>query len=227
MWEELAALGPIVETAIRDEAERVAEETMRRAATAITELVNRLGSLGYPLRPRRDPDPEIEARLAELAEVAGGPVPISIAAFWLIVGAVDLAPIEDEDLPDWMPADQGWLEKLDPLVVDPLRDAWYSVEEWQEDLAKNLPEVVGPLEVAIAPDRLHKLNISGGPPYAIRLPDASADPRIRWLEEEPHLVAYLRRAVQRGGFAGVSADQPVSPQWSRVVIELTRDLPGF
>jgi hypothetical protein len=126
-----------------------------------------------------------------------------------------------------MPTEQRWLEKLDPLVVDPLREAWYSVEEWQEDLVENLPEVVGPLEISIAPDRLHKSNISGGPPYAIRLPDASADPRIRWLEEEPHLVPYLRRAVQGGALAGVSPAQHVSSGWSSIVGELTRDVPSF
>jgi hypothetical protein len=47
-----------------------------------------------------------QARLAELADIAGGPVPISIAAFWRIVGGVDLAPIEDADLPDRMPTEQ-------------------------------------------------------------------------------------------------------------------------
>lgn len=227
VWKELAALGPIVEPAIRDEAERVADDTMRRVAVAMSELARRLESLGYPLRPQPSPDPEVEARLEGLADVAGGPVPISLAAFWRIVGGVDLGPIENADLPDWMPTEQTWLEKLDPVVVEPLREAWYSVEEWQEDLAENLAEVVGPLEISIAPDRLHKLNISGGAPYAIRLPDASADPRIRWLEEEPQLLPYLRRAVQGGGFAGVSPDEHVSPRWSRVVAELTRDLPSF
>lgn len=227
VWEELAALGPIMEPAIRDAVERVADETMRRVATAMSELARRLGSLGYPLQPQPGPDPEIQARLEGLGEVAGGPVPISLAAFWRIVGGVDLAPIENADLPDWMPSEQTWLEKLDPVVIEPLREAWYSVEEWQEDLAENLAEVVGPLEISIAPDRLHKVNISGGPPYAIRLPDASADPRIRWLEEEPQLIHYLRRAVQGGGFAGVSPDQHVSRRWSSVVAELTRDLPSF
>jgi hypothetical protein len=220
-------LGPIGEPAIREEAGRVANETMRRAAAAIEELARRLASFGYPLRPQPVWDPQIEDRITQLAEVAGGPVPISIAAFWRVVGGVDLAPIEDADWPDWLPTDQGWQEKLDPLVVDPLREAWYSVEEWLEDRAENLPEVVGPLEAAIAPDRLHKVNISGGPPYAIRLPDASADPPIRWLEGEPRLVPYLRRAVSGGGFAGVRPGQPVSAAWTRVVTELTRDLPRF
>jgi hypothetical protein len=144
-----------------------------------------------------------------------------------VIGAVDLAPIEDADLPACLPAEQGWLEKLDPLVVIPLRDAWFSVEEWQDELVENLPEVVGPLDLAIAPDRLQKMNISGGPPYAIRIPDASADPPIRWLENEPRLVPYLRRAIRGGGFAGVRPDQPVPPTFARVVAELTRDLPSF
>ena len=72
-----------------------------------------------------------------------------------------------------MPTDVRWLVKLDPLVVDRLHDAWYSVREWQDELDA-APTEVGSLELTIAPDRFHKVNVSGGPAYAIRLPDATA-----------------------------------------------------
>ena len=165
VWEELEALGPILEPAIREEAKRVGDETMRRVAEVIGELGVRLVSVGYPLRRQPAEDPEVGARIARLTVVAGGPVPISIAAFWRVVGAIDFAPIQDADLPDWMPTDVRWLVKIDPLVVDRLHDAWYSVREWQDELDA-APAEVGSLELTIAPDRFHKVNVSGGPALA-------------------------------------------------------------
>ena len=227
VWDELVALGPIVEPEIRAEAERVAEGTMQRAAAAFTELLLRLECSATRSVSNRNGTPRSRIEFDSCAVVAGGPVPISIAGFWRVVGSIDLAPIEDAEWPEWLPTDPPWQERLDPMVVHPLRDVWFDVDDWLADRAGNLSEVVGPLEVSIAPDRLHKVNISGGPPYAIRLPDASVDAPIRHLEAEPYLIPYLRRAAQRGGFSGVSATEPVTPAWTRVIAELTRDLPRF
>jgi hypothetical protein len=223
----LCGLGPIVEEDIREEAALVATETMHRVARAVELLMPRLAAAGYPIRRQPTVDLDIEERLALLEDLAGGHMPVSIAAFWRVVGAVDLAPDADADWPAWMPSDQAWQEKLDPLVVHRLEDAWYSVDEWLEDRAQNIPEVVGPLEVEIAPDRFHKVNISGGPPCAIRMPDASADAPIKWSEEGARLVDYLRRSIGRGGFAGIGPEDDPTESWRGVVADLTRDLPSF
>ena len=61
----------------------------------------------------------------------------------------------------------------------------------------------------------------------LRLPDASADPVVRRLEGEPGFVAYLRRAVRGGGFAGLAPGRAPSPEWATVIARLTRDLPRF
>jgi hypothetical protein len=58
----------------------------------------------------------------------------------------------------------------DPLEVIDLSDAWFGVEEWQNESAGLHPEIAGPLELAISADYLHKANISGGAPYCIWLP---------------------------------------------------------
>jgi hypothetical protein len=227
VWDEIANLGAIPEPEIRDEAQAVADEMMGRVAAAIAEIRERLNSLGYPLRPQSDVDRDIEERLNELERVAGGRVPVSFASFWRIVGGINLAPIEDAEWPSWMPSDQRWQTRLDPLVIDPLSEAWYSVEEWLEDRSEHLAEVVGPLELAIAPDALHKVNVSGGPPYAVRLPDQAADAPIRNLAGAPHLVPYLRVAIERGGFPGMPPDSDPSPQWRVAVARLTVGLPEF
>ena len=227
VWEELRGLGQIVEEDIREEAALVARETMHRVARAVELLMPRLTAAGYPIRPQPEVDLDIEDRLRRLEDLAGGPVPLTIAAFWRVVGAVNLAPDDDADWPAWMPSDQAWQVKLDPLVVDRLEDAWFSVDEWLEDRAQNIPEVVGPLEVEIAPDRFHKVNISGGPPYAIRLPDASADAPIRGTADGARLVEHLRCSIAGGGFAGIGPDDDPTESWRGVVADLTRDLPSF
>jgi hypothetical protein len=65
-------------------------------------------------------------------------------------------------------------------------------------------EDIGHFEASLAPDALHKDNISGGASYAVELPNAAAD--FLFLNERHNLlfVAYLRLAILRfGGFPGL------------------------
>ena len=49
-----------------------------------------------------------------------------------------------------------------------------------------------PFQLPVAPDALHKDNVSGGPPYGIVLPDSGAVGRIV-AAEEMSFVDYVRR----------------------------------
>jgi hypothetical protein len=82
----------------------------------------------------------------------------------------------------------------DPLMVDPVEGAL----GWLE----NFDEEEGPKEVAIAPDALHKADISGGGPYVMRVPSPVADARLRDAPYEVDFVEYLRLAFHWGGFPG-------------------------
>lgn len=55
----------------------------------------------------------------------------------------------------------------------------------------------------LAPDELHKADISGGT-HDVLLPDASADPVLLGARGRPGVtfVEYLRAAVAHGGFPG-------------------------
>lgn len=63
---------------------------------------------------------------------------------------------------------------------------------------------MGGLSLDLAPDFLHKQNISGGPAYAIELPPrsprAAIDPAVMFEPHQTSLVGYLRAAFAWGGF---------------------------
>lgn len=203
VWNDLQALSQ----AVRQEphyslACEVAAETMRRVRRNCERLISRLRSAGYvfgvypdgsrgyytqgALVPLSD---SMRADLTSLEEQVG-PLPLSLVAFWQEVGSVD-----------FVGRHPSWPGGLDPLVV-------YPPEAALSDLDSEEGEVNGSvqIEASLAPDDLHKDNISGGSPYSVALPDPSAD--FLFLNERHNLlfVPYLRLAILRwGGFPGLDA----------------------
>jgi hypothetical protein len=114
----------------------------------------------------------------------------------------------------------GWPELLDPLVVTPPIAALSDLDEWDEEEVS----AAGQVEVGLAPDDLHKDNISGGSPYSVLLPDPSADFVLLYERHELRFVPYLRLAIlQWGGFPGLDQQQmPFAP-----LAELLKDLEPF
>ena len=56
----------------------------------------------------------------------------------------------------------------------------------------------------LAPDDLHKDNVSGGDPYGLELPNPSADFPLMYERHNSLFVPYLRLAILRwGGFPGL------------------------
>ena len=101
----------------------------------------------------------------------------------------------------------------DPLVVwAPYED---DLEEYRElgdpdDAdARDDEGWTGRYVIEIAPDALHKANISGGGPYAIAFPDPAADAPVLELDA-PSFVGYLRECFRWGGFPGL-AEEPDPP----------------
>ena len=126
---------------------------------------------------------------SELEEQVG-PLPLSLAAFWQEVGSVD-----------FVGRHRDWPAGRDPLVVYPPEGALSELEMLEEDDS-------GKFEACLAPDDLHKDNISGGDAYAIGLPDPCSDSMV--LNERHGLlfVPYLRLAILRwGGFPGLDRQQ--------------------
>jgi hypothetical protein len=208
VWAELVALGDAVR---RDphaaDALAVACETMRRVDLNVRTLVERLRTMGYRFGPpvgaagrvlslfrrhRARPEkahvpPGPDARATRLRiEKRTGPLPLSIRAFFEVVGSVDLTGQHPALAPGGDVAE-------DPLIVYGVSDAWEQVDGADEGETD---------EIIIAPDDLHKAGMSGGDPYAMAVPDPRADGEL--LNERHGLlfVPYLRLCFRFGGFPG-------------------------
>jgi hypothetical protein len=62
----------------------------------------------------------------------------------------------------------------------------------------------GLFEVIIAPDYLHKDNVSGGLPYSILVPNAAIDGVLEYERHQTTFVNYLRICFAHGGFSGAN-----------------------
>ena len=201
VWSDLGAVEHL-DGPWRAEAEQVAVLTMERVRRNAVSLASALIARGWPVSLEQalpGPAPDVEDMLSQLEQITGSAAPPALAAYWRIVGTIDLVPREtwDEPFPPGVPEQ---LAVADPLEILDLSTAWFSVEEWQEESAELHPEITGPLELTIAADYLHKANISGGAPYSLWLPHPGADPLVRDEEHCLTFTDYLRRAFAGKGF---------------------------
>jgi hypothetical protein len=207
VWNELMALGANVrEEPLYSDALAVARETMQRTRRNIEMLIPRLESFGYTFgygwtspqeadwvkrEPPRlgQPADDVQEQIARL-EPAGAVLPLSLRAFYEIVGAVNFVG-EPSATSLRCPGDG-----VDPLYVDRL----ISLEEYQSELL-NLEEGE-PYSLSICPDNLVKYNISGVGSLYIEIPCFTADAQLCWEDEylDETFVVYLRTCFQQGGF---------------------------
>ena len=99
-----------------------------------------------------------------------------------------------------------------------MRDFFASEFEVWREKADEDPEV-DRFVLPVAPDRLHKMNASGGPAYGIVLPDGCVDGLFVGETTMP-FVAYLNWVFRNGGFPGPTVS---ASQW-RVKQALAKDL---
>jgi hypothetical protein len=216
-WQALVALGAAVrEPAHLDEARGVAWETMRRVRRNLETLLKRLDAIGYR---RASPDglgePVSEEELDEIERSLGGPLPLSLRAFWRVVGSINLTQSQGQIVHEWISTPSSDLECLgddDPLVVPAV-----CAEDF-EFISDSTPDDHGRHVVELSADRFHKANVSGGPGYGVWLPDARADFRIYndvcrneekgdeeamgYLADGQFFVRMLRDSMIGGGFRG-------------------------
>ena len=138
--------------------------------------------------------------MQKIEQITDAPLPLSLRAFWEIVGGIDLMwdYERDDDAPDLgLGLD---LPGLDPLVIDPARCSTRLFEEWADVRAGVCPEIADPYALELAPDFLHKNNTSGGAPYGVALLFAGADPVFTNEAHGLPFVEYLRLCFRWGGF---------------------------
>ena len=201
VWNDLASVAHL-DGPWRAEAEQVAALTMERTRRNAQSLTTALIASGWPVSLEQalpGPAPDVEDRLKELEQLTGSAAPPALAAYWRIVGTIDLVPRDTWDAP-FPPGVPEQLTLADPLEIGDLSNGWYSVDKWQVEAENLHTEIAGPLELDIAADYLHKANISGGAPYSVWLSNVGADPLVRHEKHGLTFTNYLRRAFKVKGF---------------------------
>jgi hypothetical protein len=103
---------------------------------------------------------------------------VSLRTFWELVGGINL--VWNYEGGDKVP-DLGValpMDELDPLCVNCVETVEQIIEESNDEREDLDPEIADPFFLTLAPDYLHKANISGGAPYGIELPFLGADPIV-------------------------------------------------
>jgi hypothetical protein len=182
VWRELRALGGSlrIEPEATAEAQQVCDLMARRALHNVELIVHRLTEQQYrfhrsdrdekPTEARYPPTERSRTAISWLEQHVG-PVPLTIRSWMLIVGDVWFVGTH----PQWPES-----AAADPLVIQLELAAYRSLDievyladevQAQTDQSEDGDDLVLP----VAPDRLHKANVSGGLPYGIALPDAAVD----------------------------------------------------
>jgi hypothetical protein len=162
----------------------------------------------------------------DIARFTGSPLPPSLLAFWERVGGIDFVwnYKTDEDAPDLGPGLA--MPEMDPLYVDSAEHMTDLLSEWEERRSHVDPELDDPWNLDLAPDYLHKANISGGAPYGIELPHLGADPIFINEEHGLPFVEYLRLAFRWGGFPRLER-YAHNVSVGQFVCEMTKDMEPF
>lgn len=211
-WNELRQLGSVtVQSPQFEDVWPVVVETMKRVRANLETLVERLRNDGYQFVdtsepairrgvPLATPDGESLKFLRWLDDLTG-PLPLVLRAWIEHVGDVCLLGHH----PDW--GGEGVF--TDAMVVEfeyrqcvASMDAREYYEQEFEDWYDSGGEDEGRFEISFAPDALHKVNVSGGGPYGIMVPDDNVDGIVDINNRHMYFVDYLRECLRWGGFPG-------------------------
>jgi len=206
------------EGADREEALVFARAMMQRARGYVLDVIEELQRAGYrfvdPDATYVPPNSETEDWLNSLPG-RNIHLPIALQAWLLEVGNVNLMGTH----PSWpTPAyafedrrADGYPIYTDPLVVELLPDFLdYLHDEWLEEQSGDV--FIGDL----APDHLHKANISGGMPYGLPTDRPRVDTILLFERHCTSFTGYLRRALYWQGFPGfdyMEAEEIAATGW--------------
>ncbi len=231
VWVDLLELGSQVrQESIFTDAWSVARATMERVRYNIETLIPRLSAIGYrfgeglfpfaPLDPETmsgpiyaAPKADASERVAELERLVG-PIPLSMRAFYEVVGSVNLVGMHPE-----------WPREIspDPLFVYPIEIQIQMCRDWlarKASAGKREPEPQYPITLTVAPDEESKYGVEGGV-YEMAVPAPVADGNLLFEQHRTTFVNYLRICLRWAGFPGLER-APNPPL--RDIEQLTRDL---
>ena len=221
VWAELRELGVIsADDPKREDVWPVVAETMRRTRANLEMLVERLSAEQYDFTDTTHPPIHVgsplgtpntqSVALRDWLDDLTGPLPMVLHCWMEFVGDVNLLG----NHPDW-PATEMY---TDAMVVefeyseckDSLNSREYhknELEEWHYAVTEDGADEVGPFQIDFAPDVYHKVNVSGGGPYGIIVPDGSIDGRVDLDGTQMFFTDYIRHCFKWGGFPGFASHE--------------------
>lgn len=208
VWREIRS-HPEIGGDFRAEVQEVAEVAMRRVARNADMLAARLHERGWRALPlpddrlRTGPSPEDEDIFQSIGKITASPVPPSLLAFWRIVGGINFVWDYESEMPPPGFGTDLPLDEMDPLCICPPVAIAYEFETWEEQKAEPDPDLIEPFRIDLAPDHLHKANVSGGAPYGVELPFWGADPILAGERHGLPFIDYLRMSFRWAGFPGL------------------------
>jgi hypothetical protein len=230
VWNWLRHPGVMKNAELWAEAQSVAILTMERVRRNVERVNQRLASGRYPFDDSTPsfapPKASVADDIGRIEKDSGGPVPLSLRAFWTVVGQVDWTFEERDDVSyEWRNLP---LRDADPLCLDSPSDAWDRVPRSRVHGPEVLhPEVAEPQVLYVALDYLHKARMGGDcVGYGFAVPNDAVDPVF---ENEAHglpFVDYLRLCFRWGGFPRLESDA-LSTEGSRTLLALTDGLEPF
>lgn len=191
------------------EALPVSRETMKRARANVECLVEQLPRLGYQFEASALGSPFVPATDSTAAELDMlereiGVLPLSLRIWFEEVGQVSLVGHH----PDWK---CGYLDQL--VVEAPVDYIRSEYEGWEHD--RGTEWYRGPtFQLPIAPDYLHRADVSGGPRYALDVPNPAADGLLLWEPHQTTFVNYLRIAFASAGMPGWRGNVSALYDWA-------------
>jgi hypothetical protein len=237
VWEELRRLdtGEVYKEPLFSDMYGVAHETMRRVKTNIETLIQRWQTLemefenpGMVLVP---PEPELSHGFSRFEQEIGR-LPLSIRAFWEIVGSVNFC---GEDFTFTRPGTELYYQSSDPLWIDPasmvMNDAMENFRLTTTGDSEKRPELA--FRGCFAPDIYHKDDVSGGANPEFQLtPGVDCGVYETWYtgdDEGMPFVDYLRLSIAWAGYPGFSRynQPPLSRKMHKPRFEEGDDLPAL
>ncbi|MCI0742628.1 MAG: hypothetical protein L0Y72_26645 [Gemmataceae bacterium] len=211
-WANQLTFGPeLLDNNKRQETLQFARKVMAFARGNVERLIERLERSGYrfanPKGPRQAPEEDIDATVEGLSS-RGVHVPVALQAWLMEAGSVDFSGTH----PEWPRTayaglcDDGSHREVwytDPLVIS------FDARSFLERLkTRNRPTKIR--EFSIAPDPVHKANVSGGAPVCINCDAPAFDTFLIGQQGSFTLLSYLRWAFEWSGFPGFDyiADAP-------------------
>ncbi len=237
VWMELRRAADLDDDGLRDAAD-VCDLMAVRARHNVDTIVDRLQAQGYrfhendnaqtPIVAHHPPGEDADEVLRWLDDSFTS-VPLAVRSWLRIVGDVWLVGTH----PAWPTSAEA-----DPLVIQ-LEGSHYPgggiIGYFEDELEAYRESGIDdtPFALPVAPDYLHKANVSGGSPYGIVLPDAGVEGRIvsddgfprdypseYGFGSEMPFVAYLNWVFGHGGFP----DHSLTATNPEVIASLSSDL---